>query len=138
MATRSSATRPLLIAVAVLVLIAIGAYFVGGALEHAKSGPKIAALQSSNRLLTADVWAFRASVALDNRNFGTANDAVAKVVVNLSAVDSGAAGVDPASLTALKAEASAIKISVATDLQTQRAPLIHLANDIADLATKGG
>ena len=95
---------------------------------------RVASLQSARQLLNADVWAYRAAVALDNRNFGVANDAVAGVVASLSAVDAAAAGVDGGSLASVKTEAAGVRISVATNLETQRAQIIRLADDIGALS----
>jgi hypothetical protein len=145
-----SATRNWLIAVGLLVVAGVAAYFVGAAIEHSARAREVAAtraqlqaartqvasLQSVNQLLTADVWVYRAAVALDNRNFGMANDAVAKVVASLNAVDAAAAGLDGAPLAALKTEAAGVRISVATNLEPQRAQLIRLAEDITALSDR--
>jgi len=145
---RSSGTRNWLIVVGILIVAGVAAYFAGIAVEHAartreaaaakiqlqSARTKVASLQSFRQLLTADVWAYRAAVALDNRNFGVANDDVAKVVASLSAVDASAAGLDNGSLTALKTEAAGVRISVATNLESQRTQLIRLADDITALS----
>jgi hypothetical protein len=148
MERRSAGARNWLIVVGLLIVAGIAAYFIGRALEHEHGArdaaatkvrlqsaqTQIASLQSFKQLLNADVWAYRAAVALDNRNFGVANDAVATVVASLNAVDPSAAGLDSGSLAALKSEAAAVKISVATNLEFQRAQLIHLADDITALS----
>lgn len=145
---RSSATRNWLIIVGVLIVAGVAAYFLGAAVEHEarardaaaakaqlqSAQTQVASLQSVKELLTADVWAYRAAVALDNRNFGVANDDVAKVVANLNAVDASAAGLDNGSLTALKTEVAGVKISVATNLESQRTQLIRLADAITALS----
>lgn len=144
---RRSGTRNWLIVVGVLIVAGVAAYFVGTAIEHGartreaaaakaqlqSAQTQVASLQSVKQLLNADVWAYRAAVALDNRNFGVANDAVAKVVASLNAVDAAAAGLDNGSLAALKTEAAGVKISVATNLEPQRTQLIRLADDITAL-----
>jgi hypothetical protein len=144
MERRFSGTRNWLIVVGVLVVAGVAAYFVGNAagtreaaaakaqLQGAQT--QVASLQSVKQLLTADVWAYRAAAALDNRNFGVANDAVAKVVASLNAVDGAAAGVDNAPLAALKTEAAGVRISVATNLEPQRTQLIRLADGITSLS----
>jgi hypothetical protein len=148
MERRSSPTRTWLIVLGILIVAGVAAYFVGGALGRgagareaadAKAGlqsaqARVASLQSANQLLNADVWAYRAAVALDNRNFGVANDAVAGVVASLNAVDAAAAGVDGGSLASAKSEAAGVRISVATNLESQRAQLIRLADDIGALS----
>jgi hypothetical protein len=145
---RSSPTRTWLIVVGILIVAGVAAFFVGRAVGHgagareaaaAKAGlqsaqTRVVSLQSAKQLLNADVWAYRAAVALDNRNFGVANDAVAGVVASLNAVDAAAAGVDGGSLALVKTEAAGVRISVATNLETQRAQLIRLADDIGALS----
>ncbi len=154
MVKRSSGTQIWLFVVVVLIGAGVAAYFVGRAMERnaseqaANAGQQqyaavksqlqgaqgqIASLQSANQLLTANVWAYRASVALDNRNFGVANAAVAKVVTSLSTVDATSAGLDSKSLAALQKEAAGVKISVATNLESQRTQLLHLAASITAL-----
>lgn len=146
MERRFSGTRNWLIVVGVLVVAGVAAYFVGNAagtretaaakaqLQGAQT--QVASLQSVKQLLTADVWAYRAAAALDNRNFGVANDAVATVVGSLNAVDASAAGIEGGSLATVKTEAAAVRISVATNLESQRAQLIRLADDIMALSSR--
>ena len=148
MERRSSGTRNWLIVVSALIVAGVAAYFVGAAIEHTarareaaaakaqlqSAQTQVASLQSVKQLLTAEVWAYRAAVALDNRNFGVANDAVAKVVTSLNNVDTAAAGLDNGPLAALKTEAGDVKISVATNLESQRSQLIRLADDITALS----
>lgn len=143
----SPATRNWLVVIGVLIAAGIAAYFVGEALEAAAAkqryatlsnqltaaDARVAALQSTNRLLSANVWAYRATVALDDRNFGTANDAVAKTSAALKGVNAAAAGLDGNSLAAVQTEAVGTKIAVATNLQQQRSQLIRLAADVANL-----
>ena len=148
MESHSSGARNGLILVGVLIVAGVAAYFVGTAVEHqARSRDvaaakaqlqgaqtRVASLQSINRLLSADTWAYRAAVSLDNRNFGVANDDMAKVVASLNAVDASAAGIDDGALAALKAEAAAVRISVAVNLEPQRTQLIHLADGVTALS----
>jgi hypothetical protein len=58
---------------------------------------------------------------------------VGKVVSSLSRVDADALKIDKSSLIAAQSEAAGLKISVATDLQPQRAQVLRLATDIAAL-----
>jgi hypothetical protein len=155
---RSSGTRNWLIVVVVLVVAGVAAYFAGRFVErNARAGDVIAAqqqyatvktqlgsaqgqnasLESMNHLLTANVWAYRGAVALDNRNFGVANDAVAKVVANLNGVDAAAAGLDGKAVTAVRKEALGVKISVAANLESQRAQILKLASAITALVGTG-
>lgn len=148
MKTRSGGTRVWLIIVAVLVVAGVAAYFVGGAVErggrardaaaaqtrYTAMQAQINALQSADHLLGANMWISRATVALDNRNFGVANVAVAKAVKNLKVVDAAALGLDSKKLMSLQNEAGAISISVATNLESERNQLLHLAEGIDVLA----
>lgn len=154
MEERSSGTRNWLIVVIVLIIAGVAAYFAGSFVERNASAQNTLAaeqqyaavkmqlasaqaqntsLQSVNRLLAANVWAYRAAVALDNRNFGVANDAIAKVVANLNGVDGATAGLDSAAVMAVKKEALGVKISVALNLESQRTQIVHLASAITAL-----
>ena len=145
MATASPAVRTWLIVAAVAVVALAAAFFAGGFIEHGKlktaqktaaaAQARAARLQSINHVLAADVWSFRAVAALDERNFGVANDDVARAVAELNGVDAAAAGLDAAALKTAQAEAAAVKVSVAVNLQGQRAQLLRLAADIGALAT---
>ena len=148
MKARTSATRNRLIVVAILLLGGVIAYFAGGAREHAARvretsqartalqtvQSELATRRSVDRLLAADMWAYRAAVALDNRNFGVANDAMAKVTASLNRVDPAAAGIADAAVSKVKSEAAAVRIAVAQNLEAQRTQLIQLATDIGALA----
>jgi hypothetical protein len=155
MEKRSSGTRTWLIVVAFLIVAGIVAYFVGMAVDRSarereagvaeqrdaalqgqlqSARGQLASSQSENNLLTANVWAYRATIALDARNFGVANNAVAQVVSSLNKVDSSAADLDPKALAALKSQAGRVKISVATNLEGQRAQLLQLAAGITTLS----
>jgi hypothetical protein len=91
---------------------------------------KLSAAQSTNKLLGASVLTYRAMVALDNRNFGVANDDVAKALASLNAIGEPGTGIDGAALSALKKQAAGVKIRVATDLESQHTQLLHLATSI--------
>ena len=144
MRNHASRSRVWWIVVAVLVLAGIVAYFLGGATERTARArdvavaqqqyTQISALRSVNHLLSASVWTYRALISLDNRNFGTANDAVARAVTELNGVDAPSAGLDSKEVSRLRVEAAAVKISVATNLEGQRAQLIQLASSITALA----
>ena len=135
-------------AVAALPVVAIAAYIAGGALEHsarsrdaAAAGQKYSAVesqfiavQSANALLTANVWAYRAVAALDDRNFGMANDAEANVVAGLNGIDAEASGINGAALKAVQTESAGVKVYLATNLESERSQLLHLAADITALA----
>ena len=154
MEKRSTGARGWFIVVIVLVIAGIVAYFVGGAMERGaqtkdaaaaasryaavqaeltSAQTQIRSLQSINQLLSANVWTYRAAIALDNRNFGVANTDVAKATASLGAVDAVAAGLDVRTVTSLQEEAGAIHISVATNLESERSQLLHLADGISAL-----
>jgi hypothetical protein len=136
------------VVIGVLIVAGVAAYFAGGAIEHSARArdaaaaeqkytavkTQLASVQSANKLLTANVWAYRATVALDNRNFGLANDAMANVVASLNGVDAAAAGLDSAALKEIQTEAAGVKIAVATNLEAQRSQLVRLAADITALS----
>ncbi len=145
---RSSPTRTWLIIVGILIVAGVSAYFVGGAVGRGagtretadakarlqSAQARLSSLDSNNQLLKADVWTYRAAAALDSRNFGVANEAVASAVASLNGVDASAGGVDSGALASVKTEAAGVRISVATNLETQRAQLMRLADDIAALS----
>jgi len=91
-------------------------------------------LTTAHQLLTANVWVYRAAAALDDRNFGVANDAMNEAVRALEAVtlDEG----DPRStgLSEAVAAARALNISVASNLEPQREALLALARRVTALA----
>lgn len=121
----------------VLIAGGIAAYFVGTTADRTKlqdAHSQLNALQSTNALLGANMWISRATVALDNRNFGVANESVSKAVKELSVVDSAAIGLDSTKLASLQKQAGAIKISIVTNLQPERNQLLHLADAINVLA----
>jgi hypothetical protein len=144
----SSSFRAWLLVVVFLILAGTAAYFIGTAVgsnareksaaaEKAKlqnARGQILRLQSVNELLHANVWAYRAVYALDDRNFGVANDDATKVVASLRAINATSAGVGANAVSALQREAAGVKISVAQNLESQRAQLLHLAAGITRLA----
>lgn len=140
--------KVLLIALAVVAVCILAAFFSGRGLARSaaqaeaavvassleSANARVAALQARSELLSANIWVYKATTALDNRNFGVANDAMANAVMRLGRIDPGAAKVDPSALAAVQQEAAALKINVATDLQPQRAALLKLAAKVTDLA----
>ena len=119
MMRRSSGSRVWLLIVVLFIVAGTAAYFVGAKVENTARQDEVVSvrsalqdaqnevetLQSVNQLLNANVWAYRAAYALDNRNFGVANDDVVKTVVNLRSVKAESAGVDRKALSALQQEA---------------------------------
>ncbi|HLZ83381.1 MAG TPA: hypothetical protein VKQ54_07410 [Caulobacteraceae bacterium] len=131
-----------LLVVAAVIAAGVSAYFAVN--EHAARTRDAAAAaqrygavertlrsaQSVNQLLLADLWNYRATAELDERNFGLANKAVARAVAALNAVKPADAGIEAPPLAAVRAEAAHVNIAVATDLGAQRAQLLRLAADI--------
>ncbi len=148
----SSGTRNWLVVVAVLIVAGVSAYFAGSAIEGAagKRNAELAAqrytaakaqvdsLRAANQLLTAGLWAYRAGISLDQRNFGLANEAMANVVASLKGVDAAAAGIDAHALAAVQAEAAGVRISVAADLEAERSQVLRVATDITALVGTSG
>lgn len=144
--------KALLIALAVVAVCILAAYLAGRGLERSaaqkqaavlsssleRANGRVSALQARVDLLSANVWVYRATTAMDNRNFGLANDAMANAVTRLRQVEAGAAKVEPRALMAVQRDAQALQINVAKDLQPQRAALLKLAASVTDLAEASG
>lgn len=91
---------------------------------------------TANRLLTANVWVYRAAAALDDRNFGVANDAMGEAVRALEAVTLAEGDPMQADLAETLAAAKALDISVASNLEPQREALLTLARRVTGLAER--
>ena len=91
-------------------------------------------LTAANQLLTANVWVYRAAAALDDRNFGVANDAMNEAVTALEAVTLAEGDPRGAELAEAVAAARALDISVASNLEPQRDALLALARQVTALA----
>jgi len=136
-------------AVAVAVVVALGAGFLAGfmversARQDAQTAAseletqlqeargQTAAVEARNSLLAANVLVFQAATALDNRNFGVANDLMGQVRGNLERVDATAVqGVDPDALQAVREQANAVQLGVAANFEGQRDQLLGLASDL--------
>lgn len=89
---------------------------------------------AANQLLTANVWVYRAAAALDDRNFGVANDAMNEAVRALEAVTLAEGDPRAAGLAEAVAAARALDISVASNLEPQREALLALARQVTGLA----
>lgn len=92
------------------------------------------ALTTAHQLLTANVWVYRAAAALDDRNFGVANDAMNEAVRALEAVTLAEGDPRAAGLAETVAAARALDISVASNLEPQRGALLALARRVTELA----
>ena len=89
---------------------------------------------AAHQLLTANVWVYRAAAALDDRNFGVANDAMNEAVTALEAVTLAEGDPRGAELAEAVAAARALDISVASNLEPQRDALLALARQVTALA----
>lgn len=89
---------------------------------------------TANQLLTANVWVYRAAAALDDRNFGVANDAMNEAVSALEAVTLAEGDPRAAGLAEAVVAARALDISVASNLAPQRGALLALARRVTELA----
>ncbi len=157
MERHASGTRLWLTVVIVLVLAGVAAYFAGTLVERAagaqsarearqqyaalkgqlaQADARNATLHSVNRLLSANVWAYRAAVALDNRNFGVADNAINMVATTLHGLDAAATGLNAAAVTAVQKQAASVKISVAQNLESQHTQVLALASSINALVRR--
>ena len=91
-------------------------------------------LTAANQLLTANVWVYRAAAALDDRNFGVANDAMNEAVGALEAVTLTAGDPRAVELSEALAAARDLNISVASNLERQRGAVLALARRVTALA----
>jgi hypothetical protein len=89
---------------------------------------------AANQLLTANVWVYRAAAALDDRNFGVANDAMNEAVSALEAVTLTAGDPRAVELSEAVTAARDLNISVASNLEPQRGALLALARRVTALA----
>jgi hypothetical protein len=89
---------------------------------------------AAHQLLTANVWVYRAAAALDDRNFGVANEAMNEAVGALEAVALAEGDPRAAGLADAVAAARELDISVASNLEPQRGALLALARRVTALA----
>jgi len=89
---------------------------------------------TANKLLTANVWVYRAATALDDRNFGVANGAMDEAVKALESVTLAEADPRTTGLSEAVTAARGLDISVARNLEPQREALLALARRVTELA----
>jgi hypothetical protein len=89
---------------------------------------------AAHQLLTANVWVYRAAAALDDRNFGVANEAMNEAVGALEAAALAEGDPRAAGLAEAVAAARELDISVASNLEPQRGALLALARRVTALA----
>lgn len=140
--------RTMLIRLGVAALVAVLLFGAGylsrdlparGAIAEARAARDAAesdrqARITANQLLTANVWVYRAAAALDDRNFGVANDAMDEAARALEAVTLAEGDPRGAGLSEAVVAARALNISVATNLEPQREALLALARRVTALA----
>lgn len=132
-----------LTALGLCIAIGVVSYFGGISVEKQRGAnlvsdldqvkTEIVALNSLDALRQANLWVYRTVAALDNRNFGVANDADAAALKNLQAVDAARVGIDPAELLKVQKEMTGVKISIASDLESQRTQILTIAKDLTAL-----
>ncbi len=95
-----------------------------------QSQGQLAAAQTQNRLLTGQSDLYEASISLERRNFGTANDDVQKASQALSQIQAADMGEDFEPLNTLRQTVGSTNVSVASDLQSQRSNILDMAAQI--------
>lgn len=101
--------------------------------EQQRLQTDLAQLQATNHLLRARLAVSRAADALDARNFGTANDHLDQAREELLSVQAEAVGADPQALADLRESMQRHRVSIAEDLETQRARLQAVGARIDEL-----
>lgn len=91
-----------------------------------------------NAVLTAEAEAYRSAVALEARNFGTANDHLRAAAAALSAIPAegdvpGLAGEAAASVREVRDALGSTDLNVAVDVESQRADVLGLAARLDEL-----
>ncbi len=110
-----------------LVIAQKDAQIAASAAELAEAQAQQRAVQSRAALTQARLAVFQALNDLDQRNFGMAGDRIREAAGFFDQVDAAAIGLDPAVLSALRAEVAGTPVLVATDLEAQRLQLLELA-----------
>lgn len=108
-------------------LAAKDAEIAAGAVRLAEAQQATTAAESRHALGKARLAIFQALNDLDQRNFGVASDRLRDAAAQLDAVDAASLNLDPALLSALKAEIAGTQVLVATDFEQQRLQLLELA-----------
>lgn len=155
----SPALIRLLVIAGVALIVAIGLYWAGLAKGRSQMAQQksdyeaqlktardqtqaaqtqAATLQTQNHVMAARGLLYRAAVALDRRNFGTANDDVQKAQQALAAIKPGDPGIDGGRLDAVRQAIGGTKIGVATDTGATHATIIDLATQADGLVTTPG
>lgn len=127
--------------VALLVVFIVGLLVgrgpIAGLTDRAeRAEARTAQLEAQLHAQQALSLVYRATLDLDARNFGTANDRLDSAADALARTDAAALQANPAELDALRQEMNAADIRVAEDLAAQRAALSDFARRL--VAMMGG
>ena len=92
-----------------------------------------------NAVLTAETAAYESAVALEARNFGTANDHLRAAEAALASISAdgnvpGLGADAAASLTEVRATLGATDLNVAVDVESQRASVLRMAARLDEIA----
>ena len=142
----SAANRPVWQQQAVRVAIGLAAgallFFLGWMMGRGPAADfereRDAAL-TRNAVLSAETAAFRSAVALEARNFGTANDHLRAAAAALGTVPAegdvpGLGTEAAAALREVRATLATTDLNVAVDVESQRAEVLRLAGRLDEIA----
>lgn len=133
-----------------IVAIASGGLFLGGLLLGRKQSPdlqaqlrqaeteltqtqeQLTASEDRRHLLRALTALYQASVALDQRNFGVANNHIETAAAELANLQ-GSGEIAPDSLAQLSQDVANTRIDVAVNLEVQRGQVLNLATRLQQL-----
>ncbi|NUL82909.1 MAG: hypothetical protein HUU60_09335 [Armatimonadetes bacterium] len=94
---------------------------------HQVAGTEVKQLLAVNDLLRARGLTYRASLELDRRNFGLANDYLRRAAQAADRADADAARADRAKLSEAKEKLAKTSVEPSADLETQRKAVIDIA-----------
>lgn len=97
------------------------------------------ASRTRNAVLTAEAAVYRAAVALEQRNFGTANDYLRRADAALATLpadadDAGLSSGAAAALAEVRSELAGTDLNVAVDVEAQRSSVLQLAAQLDEIA----
>ena len=148
-------TKVMLITVGVFIVIAAALYYVGmtqGRTELAAqkthyeqqiaqadqtldaTRDELADVQNRNHLMQARVALYRTTIDLDQRNFGIASTRLHDAADALGQIQKNTGGIDLGKVSTLKGAIEASDITVAADLEAQRANVLGFAAQLDAIA----
>lgn len=98
--------------------------------QNAQSQTQLTAAETQNCLLTGQSYLYEASISMEQRNFGTANDDVQKASQALSQIQAADMGADFEPLNALRQTIGSTNVAIAGDLQAQRSHILDMAAQV--------